>query len=138
MNWKYIVSGAALAWLTTALLNWPLSAFDVAVVAILSLIAFFGFLADSNSSKTSEKAHKIKQIWLCEDCKEVGAVTHSVHEDVMSVVYLIGDAHHEQSPNCTTPAAEIRVLNGAIRELPKWAQKAAIQLSAAAGGDDPI
>lgn len=50
------------------------------------------------------------QKWFCEKCKKSGSVGYRAHEDVMTVVQLIGDDHKKVSPGCDQPTSMIRAL----------------------------
>lgn len=52
-----------------------------------------------------------EQKWECGTCKKSGVVSHGECADVMSVSFLIDDAHHRVSPNCKRPASLIRTIS---------------------------
>ena len=48
------------------------------------------------------------QLWYCEQCGILGALMYKEHDDVMSVVYAMGDQHREASPVCKNGAMGLR------------------------------
>ena len=62
-----------------------------------------------------------KQKWFCEVCKVRGEVEYEKRSDVMSVCYLISDAHEKTRPNCSNSMHGLRVLNEPLATEADWA-----------------
>lgn len=62
-----------------------------------------------------------RAFWLCDGCQQAGTVKHLHDTDVMTVLYLINDAHKNVSPQCESHS-QISVLNipALLKDLPDW------------------
>ena len=61
-----------------------------------------------------------KQKWFCEVCRTRGEIEYEEHAGVLSVVYLLGDAHMKARPNCNNPTTRVRVLNELNATADDW------------------
>jgi len=50
------------------------------------------------------------QLWYCEMCGILGALMYKEDQDVMGVVYAMGDQHRKASPDCDNGALGLRSL----------------------------
>ena len=69
-----------------------------------------------------------KQIWFCAGCQQVGFVDVAHGADVMTVLRQLTGAHKQRSPKCKLPPGSLRVLNGSVEDMPRWAQSRARKL----------
>lgn len=66
---------------------------------------------DDTAIRKGRQMSDDQQIWFCEDCQTVSQTQIDPHADVMTVVYKLGNAHHNTSPDCYIGASRLRVID---------------------------